>query len=130
MTGHDGVFRTFLVLRARPGAGEAFAARFIASGVIEASLPYGILRGELIDLPEPDAFLVAAVWPSPEHYDGWRGAPERADLLVGLREVMDPDGSEGTTAWDAAASPSVAASPLDVSPVLDGDPRRRHVVVA
>jgi hypothetical protein len=123
--------RTFLVLRPRDGEADALARYLVDEGVIEAAIPYGLLRGELVEIPDGPDLLVAAVWPSAEHYDSWLAAPERAALLEGMRDLLAPrDGAEGWTVADPAAVAAVVG-PLDLSAALgEADPVRRHLVRA
>lgn len=57
--------------------------------VIERSLPFGMVRGELIcPVDSPDSLTVVALWPSNAAYERWVESAERANALAGLDERL------------------------------------------
>jgi hypothetical protein len=68
-------------------------AEYRANGIIRAAVPFGLLRGELIDLGEsPNELLVTSLWLDEASYGRWLDAPERGALTNGLHDLLSESG--------------------------------------
>lgn len=100
--------RSFLLLRPARGRVPDVVGYYLKHGVLEAALPYGLIKGQILHpRHDPEDLLITSVWPDRAGYEAWRRAPERAGLLDGLTPLLD--GPEAVRAWTGRAD----ASPHD-----------------
>jgi quinol monooxygenase YgiN len=58
-------------------------------GVIEAAVPFGLLRGEAITIAGDErTLLVTSVWATPQSYDDWLASEERVRVTRGVDPLL------------------------------------------
>lgn len=86
------MLQSVLVLHTRPGRLDDLVEEYRRVGVIEAAVPFGLLRGEAVESAAlPDVLLVTSLWAREEDYDGWLAADERVRVTAGLPAILDPE---------------------------------------
>lgn len=83
------MLQSVLVLHAREGRIEDLVAEYRATGIIEAALPFGLLRGEA--LVHGDDLIVTSLWRDPAAYNEWLASDERVRVTANLPGLLDPE---------------------------------------
>lgn len=79
-----------LLLGAAPGRLDDLIVYYRDHQVVEAAIPFGLLRGELITRCQPHSELVVASrWSGRAAYEAWVASGERAALVEGMADLID-----------------------------------------
>lgn len=96
------MLETMLVLEAAPGRREELVRYFRQRQVVEAAVPFGLLRGEL-RARALHGLIVASRWHDEAAYQSWLDSQTRAELVQQMGELLDPTVPPRSRAWQSEA---------------------------
>jgi hypothetical protein len=120
------MYQSILTLRAATGAFEQLVAYYRREHVIEAAIPFGLLRGEAVRIPgQPDELIVTSLWPTQSHYQDWLASAERDRVTSGLAVLLHPHDVPRISGQEA----HTVSGQIDVSNLAAGRPVKRLITV-
>ena len=121
------MLESVLILGAAPGRLRDLVQYFKDHQVVEAAIPFGLLRGELITRCQPHSELVVASrWSGRAAYQAWGSSAERAALVEGMAHLIDVARRPHARAWDVSGIRDPRHQPLcpqDSPSTYEGDRR-------
>lgn len=85
------MLQSVLHLQAAPGRFDDLVDEYRRARVIEAAIPFGLVRGEALRVADrPDRLIVTSLWPDRDAYESWLAAEERERVTVGVWPLLDP----------------------------------------
>lgn len=119
--------RSVLTLHPSPGRVDALVEEYRARGIIEAAIPFGLLRGEALQPADaPDRIVVTSLWRAQADYDAWLASTERVRVTEGVWPLLDP---ALPTTVESAEVDADASEPIDAAAVAGRDATRLITVV-
>ena len=121
------MLESVLILGAAPGRLRDLLQYYQDHQVVEAAIPFGLLRGELITRSQPHSELVvASLWSGRAAYEAWGASGKRAALVEGMAHLIDLRRRPHARAWDVSGIRDSRHQPLcpqDSRSTYEGDRR-------
>ncbi|WP_159499687.1 antibiotic biosynthesis monooxygenase [Microbacterium sp. 18062] len=122
------MLQSVLVLRSAGGRIDELVERYRSVGIIEAAIPFGLLRGEALrDTARPDLLIVTSLWHDGAAYDSWLASEERVRVTRGLDALLDPDAPPEIHRLPVREGTDAAAD-LELDGIAVGRTERLHLV--